>query len=541
MKQVLNAFLDYHHWLGRGAARLFGRLGRGIGRCTAAPRRAVHYIWLRRVVRPVRRFLRGVAWLFPQHRPPGESYFQNTKEEWKMLGRFFGPLVGIGALALTLFAWSDTGYYLDVNYRGVDLGVVENAQVYAEGAAMALDRVNNIDDSFTVDAVPVFTMTIQSHQAPMTAEEVCNAILRTAGDSIAESTGLYVEGKFVAAMESRQELESLLESIKTADKNYDKKDKSQKAEFVQKVKLQDGLFPISTIQTKKELKKKLTAQAVVEKTYEVQEGDTLSTIAVKHSMTTKELRELNPKYANTDFINLGDKLTVQRPQAFLQVKVIQRVRYTETLNYKTKTTYRDDKPVTYQKVITAGREGSQTVVAEDTYIDGIKTGRKIVSRELVKKAITKIVEKGTKPVQSPGGSTVQQGDGVTHGSMTWPVPICRRIYQGYHRGHLAIDISSGPVPVLGKPAVAADGGTVIQAANGWNGGYGNVVKIRHSNGLITVYAHLQTVKVVTGQQVSRGQTIGLIGNTGYSFGPHLHFEVIKNGVKVNPSNYVSPY
>ena len=71
-------------------------------------------------------------------------------------------------------------------------------------------------------------------------------------------------------------------------------------------------------------------------------------------------------------------------------------------------------------------------------------------------------------------------------------------------------------------------------------GYGNVVKIRHSNGLVTVYAHLQTVKVVTGQYVSRGQTIGLIGNTGYSFGPHLHFEVIKNGVKVNPLNYVKP-
>ena len=539
MKRVLNAFLEYHRWIGRSAAGLFGRVTRLLGRCTAAPRRAVHYIWLCRVVRPVRRFFKGVAWLFPQHRPPGVGYFANTKEQWKMLGRVFGPLAGVGVLVLTLLSWTGTDYYLDVNYRGVDIGVVENAEVYAQGAAMALDRVNNIDDSFTVDAVPVFTMTMQGHQAPLSAEEVCDAILRTAGDSIAESTGLYVDGKFVAAMESRKELEGLLESLKNG--HYDKKDKSQKADFVQKVKLQDGLFPISTIKSKKELKKTLTAQKVVEKTYEVQQGDVLSTIAVKHSMTVSELRAMNPQIGNSDFINVGDKLTVQRPQAFLQVKVLKRVRYTETIDYKTKTVYRDDKPVTYTQVVTAGKEGSQTVVAEDTYVDGIKTGRKIVNRTLVKKAINKIVEKGTKPVQSPGGNTVQQGDGVTHGSMTWPVPICRRIYQGYHRGHLGIDISSGPVPVLGKPAVAADGGTVIQASNGWNGGYGNVVKIRHSNGLITVYAHLQTVKVVTGQYVSRGQTIGLIGNTGYSFGPHLHFEVIKNGVKVNPSNYVSPY
>ncbi len=539
MKQVLTAFLEYHQWLGRGATRVLGTLRRLLGRCTAAPRRAVHYFWLRRIAHPVRRFFKGVARLFPQHRPPGVGYFQDTREQWMMLGRFFGPLLGVGALALTLFSWTGTEYYLDINYRGVDIGVVENAEVYAEGAAMALDRVNNIDDSFTVDTVPVFTMTLQGHQAPLTAEEVCDAILRTAGDSIAESTGLYVDGKFVAAMESREELESLLESLKKG--HYDKNDKSQKAEFVQKVKLQDGLFPISTIQTKKQLKKVLTAQKVVEKVYVVQEGDVISTIAVKHAMTVKELRAMNPKITNTDFINVGDKLTVQRPQSFLQVKVLKRVRYTQVIDYKTKTVYRDDKPVTYQKVLTQGKEGSQSVVAEDTYIDGIKTGRKIVSRTVTKKAVNKVVEKGTKPVQSPSGNQVHQGDGVTHGNMTWPVPICRRVYQGYHRGHLAIDISSGPVPVLGKPAVAADGGTVIQAANGWNGGYGNVVKIRHSNGLITVYAHLQSVKVVAGQYVSRGQTIGLIGNTGYSFGPHLHFEVIKNGIKVNPLNYVSPY
>jgi len=92
--------------------------------------------------------------------------------------------------------------------------------------------------------------------------------------------------------------------------------------------------------------------------------------------------------------------------------------------------------------------------------------------------------------------------------------------------------------VLGKPAVAADGGKVIHA--GWYYDYGYTVKIQHANGLVTLYAHLQTVKVVKGQQVSRGQTIGLIGSTGRSTGPHLHFEVIKNGVRVNPLNYVKP-
>ena len=100
-----------------------------------------------------------------------------------------------------------------------------------------------------------------------------------------------------------------------------------------------------------------------------------------------------------------------------------------------------------------------------------------------------------------------------------------------------MDVSSGPVPVMGKPTVAVADGVVIEADSEWNGGYGTVVKIRHDNGLITVYAHLSALKVTKGQRVSRGQTVGLIGNSGNSFGPHLHFEVIKNGVKVNPIPY----
>ena len=66
-----------------------------------------------------------------------------------------------------------------------------------------------------------------------------------------------------------------------------------------------------------------------------------------------------------------------------------------------------------------------------------------------------------------------------------------------------------------------------------------MIRIRHSNGLETVYAHCQSLRVVTGQKVSRGQVIGIIGSSGRSSGPHLHFEVWKNGKRVNPLNYVS--
>ena len=548
LSRIGDALYRYHYGVGLQTVRLMRRTGRAIARITAAPRRWARYVWVRRVVWPAHRFGRGMGhlWaafigLFCGGTPFGVRWrrlFTGCREEWHSLGRLLGPAVGAAALAVTLVTWTNTDFCLNLTYQGHDLGVVENAAVYDEGALLARNRVNNVDDSFTVDNVPVFTMQIKGNKAALTDGEVCDAILSTAGDSIAEATGLYVDGDFIAAMESGEELTALLDSLKEG--HFDPDDPDQRAEFVQTVATEEGLYPISAVYDAAQLRARLTAQTVVERTYTVQPGDVLGTIAVKHDMTTSELRAMNPAYANTDMIKAGEVLVVQRPQSMLQVKAIKTIRYTETIDYTTKTVYRDDKYVTYSKVTTKGVEGSQNVTAEITYIDGIEESRTVIKKEVTKQPVTKVVEVGTKKVVSSSGSVVTQGDGVTTGRMTWPVPICHSISQGYTRSHYAIDIANGPVKVNGKPAVAADGGTVIQASTGWNGGYGNVVKIQHSNGLITVYAHLQSIKVVKGQQVTRGQTIGLVGNTGRSFGPHLHFEVIKNGVKVNPLNYVKP-
>ena len=77
--------------------------------------------------------------------------------------------------------------------------------------------------------------------------------------------------------------------------------------------------------------------------------------------------------------------------------------------------------------------------------------------------------------------------------------------------------------------------------NSWTcgGGFGNYVVIAHADGFATVYAHQSTIAVGTGQQVSEGQAVGAVGNSGRSYGPHLHFELYDGGVRKNPCSYIS--
>ncbi|HYI75902.1 MAG TPA: peptidoglycan DD-metalloendopeptidase family protein [Gaiellaceae bacterium] len=100
------------------------------------------------------------------------------------------------------------------------------------------------------------------------------------------------------------------------------------------------------------------------------------------------------------------------------------------------------------------------------------------------------------------------------------------------RMHEGIDIGCA----YGTPNRAAASGTVIYS--GWLGGYGNLVVVDHGNGLSTAYAHASSLLVGVGQSVSRGETISLVGSTGNSSGPHLHFEVRVNGDAVDPLSYL---
>jgi len=124
------------------------------------------------------------------------------------------------------------------------------------------------------------------------------------------------------------------------------------------------------------------------------------------------------------------------------------------------------------------------------------------------------------------------GGGPVASGLGWPADAVSLSGNAYGPGHLGIDITAPE----GSNVYAAGTGVVTMAAGGWNYGYGNVIQIDHGNGDVTVYAHLSTILVSQCQTVGQGAVIGLSGNTGNSFGAHLHFEVRRGGANINPYN-----
>ncbi|MEH2036266.1 murein hydrolase activator EnvC family protein [Nostoc sp.] len=147
--------------------------------------------------------------------------------------------------------------------------------------------------------------------------------------------------------------------------------------------------------------------------------------------------------------------------------------------------------------------------------------QKVAEAQAKTNSRTSIIIRGT-------GVMAYPSDASTSSPFGWRVhPIL-----GYRRFHAGLDFAAS----YGSKIRAADSGRVIFA--GWYGGYGRAVIIDHGNGMTTLYGHTSELYVSEGQAVERGQAIAAVGSTGFSTGPHLHFEVRRNGTPVDPANYL---
>ncbi|UFT99394.1 M23 family metallopeptidase [Radiobacillus kanasensis] len=268
--------------------------------------------------------------------------------------------------------------------------------------------------------------------------------------------------------------------------------------------------------------KLLQKGTLTEKVHKVKEGEVLGAIAAKYNLDTEKLLELNPKITEETLLQIDQKLNVTDYEPFLDVVVKEEKLVDEEIAYEKEVIESDELYKGQTKVKQEGQNGSKRVHYLVEKVNGNVASQKVLDEQVTKEPVKEVIIKGTKVVPSRGTGNLQWpavGGFITSGQGSR--------WGSYHKG---IDISG----VGNRSILAADNGTVVSA--GWDdGGYGNKIIIDHNNGYRTVYAHLSSISVSSGQTVTQGTKIGVMGSTGNSTGVHLHFELYKNGALVNPS------
>ncbi|MCR5508847.1 MAG: M23 family metallopeptidase [Lachnospiraceae bacterium] len=298
-------------------------------------------------------------------------------------------------------------------------------------------------------------------------------------------------------------------------------------DFGENVEIVQAYADPEKISTLEEAIDLVTKEQEKSKIYEVVAGDSLSVIADKNNTTIDNLIALNPEtIPNTKaLIRPGDEIKVNSPEPELSVIRMEEVYYEENYNKPIEYIDNDEWFTNESRVVREPVDGFRKVVADITYRNDSEESREIIYEDVVVEAVAKVVERGTKV--PPTYLKPISGGRMTSGFGKRKAP--KRGASTYHKG---IDWAT---PV-GTSVCASSGGTVVRA--GWGSGYGYVVMIEHPDGKQTRYGHLSKILVKAGQEVKQGQKIALSGNTGVSTGPHIHFEILVNGVQVNPLKYL---
>ncbi len=466
-------------------------------------------------------------------------YFKRgTKRYLPLVWNVFTYLLPAGALvclALVIQGQLSQTYRLEVRVNGETVGYVESEQVFDNArddvqsriasarAVMEASGVETTDAQW--DITPTYTLAVSDQV--MTESEVADAILRASSDEIGDGTAVYIDGNLSFVTTEGDHLRAYLDAIKAPYE--DAFDANRRVEFVHDIRLVDGVYFLSSIVPYDTVISTLSAVTPAA-TYTVPEdGQTAAEAAESAGVDLTTLQAYNTGLEDGDTeLTAGTTLALSQPVTeLLQVKVIERQTYVEDVQYDTIETESEDYSFGERVVLQSGQNGRQEVVQDVTYIGGVPVQTDIVQINMLEAPVTEQVAVGTRLAS---GMTAQVGSGTFY----WPVPQYRYVSRWMSASHKGADI----VAPYGTPIIASDSG-VVQTA-GWHNhpyGYGNYVIIDHGNGWTTLYGHMSSIAVTAGEAVEAGQIIGYVGNTGYSFGNHCHFEMYYNGSLVSARNY----
>lgn len=402
-------------------------------------------------------------------------------------------------------------------YPDLSLQIEERIQIIPE---MVFDTRVSSNQAQTLEKLEA----LLSVKAKATALEVNgDAILYVNGEEAAKD----VLKDFIVQYTSDEQFEAFLNrQVEEATPQLEVGERfTENIELTEEIELKEVLIEPQAVLSPKKAVEALNKGVRKEQIYQVKEGDVLGSIAHAHDLTMNDLLSLNPELKEDSILQIGQEITVMAYEPVTEVKITELRKVEEAILYETEVKEDDSLWKGEQRVTQQGAKGTRIVDYTIVKKSGETIHREKTNVEIVKEPVKKIIVKGTKEMPSRGT-----------GSLSWPaVGGYISSYQGerWGRFHKGIDIA--------RPSnyniLAADNGKVTFA--GTSGGYGNMVRINHNNGMETLYAHLRSIDVRVGQTVTQGQKIGVMGSTGNSTGIHLHFEVYQNGQLKNPMDYLN--
>ena len=385
------------------------------------------------------------------------------------------PVAAAAVLLITVRFWTGATFALEIRMDGRHIGYVASESVFDDAKTKLLSRLLGDEEDFEFE--PVYSLAIVSETDVQTANTLADEMLSTSAVDLTEAAGLYVDGRFVAACPSGDDVQAALDSFLEKESRQ----ASGEAEFYSDVEVASGLYRPASV---------------------------ISCAALEQTLASGADRPVS--------VQVKKKVTQIREIAFSTVEVKD-----------------NTKDTSYKKVTSKGKLGKAEVTEEVLYIDGIESRRVVEKTEIIVKPVEKKIIVGTaeKPV-----TLAAQGDGIVTGTLAWPVQKVDRMYVsaywGDGRGHRGVDIAAP----TGTLVYAADGGKVVSVKT--DARYGKYFVVDHGGNMQTLYAHCSEINVEVGQQVTRGQAIAKVGSTGRSTGPHLHFEVHIDGVQIDPAPYI---
>lgn len=402
-----------------------------------------------------------------------------------------------------------------------------------KNAKKSIDDKISIAKSTSESAKKLRNMAIS---AVFTGALVCLcAMFFTAGYDV------YLNGECVGSVADKSDFERITEEVNAAAREVSGSSYGSiwyEPTYVMKISLR------SAISSDDDLRASITKHSEVIRygTTAIVDGNAVFTVGDKETLE-KAIDDVIGSYGNgeakllTDVTFSGEYTEKNNLESYdsaylklrglLKVETVKNVVYNEEIPFETSKVedsqmYEGDEAVTV-----AGVPGKQRVVANVTYVNGIETSRNVVSAEEISPSCAQTVAFGTKKRPSDVGTGVMM--------MPFNGGISSRYGErsGRRTSHKGVDLCGA----TGSPVVAADNGKVIQAEYRYD--YGNIIVVDHNNGLTTYYAHLNKINVAVGDVVEKGQKIGTVGSTGISTGPHLHFEVRRDGTPIDPYSYMN--